>query len=271
MAVTCTPPPIKFGTDGWRGKVAEDFTFPNVRAVIQSIADYLKTHPVPGRGKTIAVGFDTRFLGERFAAAASEVLAGNGFHVLLTKDPTPTPTLSLTIRLRHLLGAIVITASHNPAEYNGIKFKPYYAGPAEPAMTKWFEEHLWKTPVKSMLLPEAIRRKQIERVDLAPAYRTFVRDFVDFKVLRKAKLRIVIDAMHGAGDHYLETILQGTSCRVETLHADADATFGGNRPEPIGEHLGFLSRVMRKGRFDLGFATDGDADRGHDSCPGCRG
>lgn len=259
--MTPARPTITFGTDGWRGRVADDFTIPNVRAVVQSIADYLTRHPPRGRGRTIAVAYDTRFLGESFAIAAAEVLAGNGFTVLLTTGPTPTPMLSLMIRLRRLAGGIVITASHNPAEYNGIKFKPYYAGPAEPAMTRWCEQHLWRSTVRTLPLATALRRRRIRRVDFYPGYLAFVRRFLNFPVLRRSGLRIAVDAMHGAGGHLLAQVLAGTSCRVETLAGDPHPTFDGRRPEPIGEHLEQLCRTVARGRFDLGFATDGDADR----------
>ena len=252
---------IRFGTDGWRGRVAEDFTLPNVRLVTQAIADYLKRHRPPGRALTLAVGYDTRFLGDRFAQAVAEVLAGNGIRVLLATGPTPTPTVSLTIKLRRLAGAIVVTASHNPATYNGLKFKPYYAGPAEPAMTRWVEQHLGRSPLKTLLLEEGIRRRGIQRVDLLPAYLAFVRRFINLAVLRRAHLRIAVDAMHAAGDHLVARALQGTNCHVETLDGDPHPTFGGRRPEPTGEHLQRLCDVVRRSRFDLGLATDGDADR----------
>lgn len=252
---------IVFGTDGWRGLVAEDFTLPNVRLVAQAIADYLTCHRPPGRGRTLAVAYDTRFLGDRFAEAAAEVFAGNGFRVLLTLAPTPTPVLSLTIRLRRLAGGLVVTASHNPAEYNGIKFKPYYAGPAEPAMTAWCERRLGRASVRAMPLTDALRRRRIQRVDFAPAYLAFVRRFLAFPVLRRAPLRLAVDAMHGAGNHYVARVLEGTRCRVETFAGEPHPTFGGRRPEPIAEHLEALRRTMVSGRFDLGLATDGDADR----------
>lgn len=253
---------IRFGTDGWRGRVADDFTFPNVRAVVHVIAEYLRRHPAPGnRRRAVAVGYDTRFLGDRFAETAAEVLAGHGIPVLLSDGPVPTPTISLMIRLKRLSGGIVITASHNPAHYNGVKFKPYYAGPAEPAMTQWFERHLGRTPVHAMPLHEGVRTRRIQRVDFVPQYLACVRRFMDFDVFRRARLRIAVDAMHGAGDHLVARALAGTTCRVETAHGDPHPTFGDRRPEPTGEHLGTLCQTVIRGRFDLGLATDGDADR----------
>ncbi|MBI3323277.1 MAG: phosphoglucomutase/phosphomannomutase family protein, partial [Candidatus Omnitrophica bacterium] len=135
---------IKFGTDGWRSLVAEDFTLPNVRVVTQGVASYLKRHPAAGRAKAVIVGYDTRPLGDRFAEAAAEVFAGNGFRVLLTRTPTPTPAISFAIRELALQGGIAVTASHNPFTYNGLKFKPAYAGPAEPEMTRWIEGRLFR-------------------------------------------------------------------------------------------------------------------------------
>ncbi len=254
-------PKIVFGTDGWRGRVADDFTIPNVRAVAAVIAEYLRRHRPPGRTPVVAVGYDTRFLGETFAAAAAEQLAGAGFTVLLTAGPTPTPTISLMIRLKRLSGGVVITASHNPAAYNGVKFKPYYAGPAEPAMTHWFERHLGRVPARALPLAEGLRRRRIQRVDLLPGYLAFIRRFLDFGAFRRARLRIAVDAMHGAGDHLVARALAGTPCRVETLAGDPHPTFDGRRPEPIGEHLEALCRTVRRSRYDLGLATDGDADR----------
>lgn len=256
------PPKIAFGTDGWRGRVAEDFTFPNVRMVAHVIAQYLRRHSAPGRRKpAVAVGYDTRFLGDRFAEATAEVLAGNGIPVLLSDGPVPTPTISLMIRLKQLSGGIVITASHNPAPYNGVKFKPYYAGPAEPAMTQWFERHLGRTPVKAVSLKDGLRTRRIQRVDFLPQYLAFIRRFIDFNAFRRARLKIAVDAMHGAGDHLAARALDGTTCRVEVAHGDPHPTFGGRRPEPTGEHLEDLCKTVVRGRFDLGMATDGDADR----------
>ena len=136
--------PIKFGTDGWRALVAEEFTFPNVRAVSQGVASFLKKHPDRKRGKAVIVGYDTRPLGDRFAQNVAEVMAGNGFEVLLTSGPMPTPAISQAIRQRRLQGGVVVTASHNPFTYNGLKFKPSYAGPAEPEMTRWSRS--WPAP-----------------------------------------------------------------------------------------------------------------------------
>ena len=259
--MTPTPPEIRFGTDGWRGRVADDFTIPNVRAVAHVIGEYLRRHRPPGRKPVVAIGYDTRFLGNRFAEVSAEALAGHGFTVLLSDGPVPTPTISLMIRLRRLSGGIVITASHNPAQYNGVKFKPYYAGPAEPAMTRWFEQHLGRTPLRTMPLAEGLRRRRIQRVNFLPQYLAFIRRFLDFAAFRRARLRIAVDAMHWAGDHLAARALEGTTCRVEVAHGDPHPTFDGRRPEPTGEHLTELCRTVRRGGFDLGLATDGDADR----------
>ncbi len=159
-------PLIRFGTDGWRALVAEEFTLPNVRAVSQAIALYLKSHPAPGRKRTVLVGFDTRPGGDRFAEAVAEVLAANGLRVLLTDGPAPTPAVSFAIRELRAIGAVVVTASHNPFTYNGLKFKPYYAGPAESSMTHWIEKRLFSTPIRRVELAEGIRRGSIQRVDL---------------------------------------------------------------------------------------------------------
>jgi phosphomannomutase len=253
-------PPIRFGTDGWRALVAEEFTFPNVRIVAQAIALYLKRHPVAGRGPTVLVGFDTRPLGDRFAEAVAEVLAGNGLKVLLTRGPAPTPAVSFAIRHLKTMGGVVVTASHNPFTYNGIKFKPYYAGPAEPKMTQWLERNL-SGPVRRVELSEAIREGSIRLIDLAPSYLSFLRRYVSWPILQGASFRVAYDSMEGAGQDLLQRAVKGSRLTILSKKKGPGPVLSRHRPEPVGEHLEELSRLVRSERCHVGLATDGDADR----------
>ncbi len=254
------PVPIKFGTDGWRSLVAEDFTLPNVRAVTQATASYLKRHPAKGRARAVIVGYDTRPLGDRFAEAVAEVLAGNGFKVLLTRTPVPTPAISNSIREFKLQGGVVVTASHNPFTYNGFKFKPFYGGPAEPEMTRWIEGRLFREPVRRVPLEEALAKGNVRMIDLAPKYMSFLKGYVRLPVIKRARFRIAYEPMRGAGQDLLQRCVAGS--RLEILPVPHEALLRSSyRPEPVGEHLRELSRLVRSARCDVGLATDGDADR----------
>ena len=264
-------PVIKFGTDGWRAVISDTFTFENVRAVSQAVAEYMHSahyerRCVPGRGskklsKRVVVGYDTRFLSDRYAAAVAEVLAANGYQVLLTKGPTPTPCVCHAIQRLRLRGGVVITASHNPPEYNGFKFRPAYAGASDSQMTRQIERRLFRGRVRTVPLQVALARRQIRWHDEVPNYVRFLKRYVDTKTLRKKRLRILVDSMHGVGGRLIERILTGAGHHVDTLHADANTLFGGVPPEPIDKHLGELKAKVRRGRYHLGLATDGDADR----------
>lgn len=251
---------LRFGTDGWRALVAEEFTFPNVRVVTQGVASYLKKNPTAGRRPAVIVGYDTRPLGDRFAEAVAEVFAGNGFQVFLTRTPMPTPAISFAIRELHLQGGIAVTASHNPFTYNGLKFKPSYAGPAEPEMTRWIEGRLFKEAVRRIPLQEGLSRKRIVRVDLESRYLSFLRRYVEWPVIRRAKFRVAYESMGGAGQDLLQKVLAGS--RIEVVPVPQDGPMDSHhRPEPIGEHLRELSKTVQRLHCDVGLATDGDADR----------
>lgn len=252
---------IRFGTDGWRALVAEEFTFPNVRAVAQAVADFLREHPDPHATKAVEVGYDTRPLGDRFAEAVAEVLAGNGFEVWLTDAPTPTPAISFTIRARKLQGGIAVTASHNPFTYNGLKFKPAYAGPAEPAMTQWIERALFKRPIRRMPMEQALALKRIRRFDPFPAYLRFLRDYVDWSRLKRARLRVAYDSMHGAGHQPFELLFSDTHMEWFSIRNQIAIRRSTHRPEPVADELHELASWVRSKRCDVGLATDGDADR----------
>ncbi len=252
---------IKFGTDGWRSLVAEDFTFPNVRAVTQGVASYIKKHPAAGRKKAVIVGYDTRPLGDRFAEVVSEVFAGNGFQVLLTRTPMPTPAISFAIREFQLQGGIAVTASHNPFTYNGLKFKPFYAGPAEPEMTQWIEKRLFKEKAGRVPFQEGLSSGKILPIDLKSKYLSFLRRYVKWPVIKKARFRVAYESMHGAGQDLLQQLLQETQIEVIAVSHRAGLVSSHYRPEPVGEHLKELSQTVRQDRCDVGMATDGDADR----------
>lgn len=236
---------IKFGTDGWRGVIADDFTFENVRRVAQATADYWNAQPLP---KKAVVGYDNRFLSEVFARLACEVFAGNGIEALYPPVAVPTPAVSYAVRDRQLCGAVMITASHNPPQFNGYKLKAEYAGPATPEICSAVEARVGASPVRT--------GNNIQTYDPRPAHIAVVKKMVDLKAIRRAKLRIAIDSMHGCGGRDLEKIVGGT-----TIRAERDPLFGGINPEPNGKNLGALCTAVRQLRARIGLATDGDADR----------
>jgi phosphomannomutase len=243
---------IKFGTDGWRAIIADEFTFANVRIAAQASADYLST--VPNTERAVFIGFDGRFLSDRFARAAAEVFAGNGFHALLMDRAYPTPYVSFEVRRRRLAGGIVITASHNPAAFNGFKVKAHFGGSATPAITAEIEKRLRATPVASST-------RGIETVGPEPHYFEHLRSLVDWSKIAASGLRVVVDSMHGSGGRLLETLLEGTSCTVETMRGNLDPLFGGVNPEPMMPQLEPLAARVVATKSDVGLATDGDADR----------
>lgn len=253
---------IKFGTDGWRAIIAEDFTFENVRMVSEAIARYLNEQ---GARKGIVVGYDHRFLSEKFAEAVAEVFAAHGIPVLLTDRATPTPVVAFAILHYGVDGAVMITASHNPPEYNGIKFIPYYASPAMPDITDNIEGQLvavWKNDEKFKYLPfqEGLKKGRITYFDPMKAYLEHLSGMVDRRCIKQAGLKVVIDPMYGAGSGYLERFLEKI-CKVITLHSRRDPLFGGGLPDPTEKHLKDLGSRVVKEKANLGLALDGDADR----------
>jgi len=252
---------IKFGTDGWRAVIAEDFTFANVARVAQATADYWRAQPVPGTELRAVVGYDRRFLSDQFAACTAEVLAGNSFHVTLTDRPTPTPAVSLAVRQQKAVGGVMITASHNPAAFNGFKLKAYYGGSAEPAICQAVEAQLDRSPVRGLPLAQGLREGLIQLRNIRPAhYRAVVR-LVDFARIARSKLRFAHDPLFGVGAGCFEELLAGTSCRVTTLNAAHDPNFGGISPEPIARNYARSAAWLAKHPHDLCLVTDGDADR----------
>ena len=252
---------IKFGTDGWRAVIAEDFTFANVARVAQATADYWNANPVPGTESRVVVGYDRRFFSDRFAQTTGEVMAGNGFAVVLTPVPTPTPSVSHAVKQQRAVGGIMITASHNPPGFNGFKLKSHYGGSSDSETCQAVESWLDKNPVRSMKLADALRSRQIVVKDIRPAHFAALKKLVDFKLIAKSKLRFAHEALFGVGAGCFEEILAGTSCKVTTLNGAHDPLFGGINPEPIEKNYGRSQAYLRKHPHDLCLVTDGDADR----------
>ena len=247
---------IKFGTDGWRAVIAEDFTFGNVSRVAQAAADYWNTHPVAGAERKVIVGYDRRFFSDRFARRTAEVIAGNDFQVVLTDGPTPTPSVSFAVKDQRAIGGVMITASHNPPIFNGFKLKSDYGGSSDPETCKAVEGFLDRNTVRTSASDD-----RIAIADVRPAHFAALKRLVDFKLIAKSRLRFAHDALFGVGAGCFEQLLAGTTCRVTTLNAKHDVRFGGINPEPIDKNYGPSQAYLRKHPHDICLVTDGDADR----------
>ncbi len=266
--------PIHFGTDGWRAVISDTFTFHNLRLVTQAIADAINsgdwhTHNPSGRSidpHKMVVGFDTRFLSDRYAADVARVLAANGYTVFLSQSDAPTPAISYAVRHLGAAAGVVITASHNAPRYNGIKLKAAYGGSAQPEQSRRVEVYLNDNEERSrgpnmMDWDQARKLGLIERFNPIPAYYDHLRTLIDFNKIADHPPRIVVDSMHGSGREVIRGILKGTGCEVHEIRGEMNPGFGGTHPEPIGRHLGGLAGAISTGIGDLGLATDGDADR----------
>lgn len=294
-------PQIKFGTDGWRAVIAEDFTFAAVEQVTQATADEwqaalngssgtgaLACDPVrqapppaevspgggarstattsptllpPGTKPVVAVGYDRRFLSDQFAARTAEVFAGNGFQVLLADAPTPTPSISYAVKAHRAAGGVMITASHNPPRFNGYKIKAWFGGAADPVLCKAVEQRLGASPVRSRALAEAVKAKQVRVLDLRRPHYAAIKRLVDFPLIAKSGLRFAHESLFGVGAGCFDELLAGTSCRVTTLNAAHDVNFGGINPEPLAKNYVRSAAYLKKHPHDLCLVTDGDADR----------
>ena len=254
-------PPIKFGTDGWRAVIAEEFTFANVERVAQAAADYWRAHPIPGAARKVIVGFDRRFASDEFGRCVAEVLAGNGFEVVLTPEPTPTPAVSCAVVRHRAIGGVMITASHNPARFNGFKLKTHLGAPADSETCQQVEAFLDRNPHAAGLVSRRSRRGEIQIEDVRPAHYAALKQLVDFKLVAKSGLRLAHEALFGVGAGCFEALLAGTTCRVTTLNGAHDPLFGGINPEPVIANYGRSSAYLRKHPHDLCLVTDGDADR----------
>ncbi len=254
---------IKFGTDGWRAVISDDFTFDNVKKVSQAMADYVNSEKlnIKVKDEKVVIGYDTRFLSEKYAELVACVMAGNNINVILTDRATPTPSISYAIKSRALRGGVVITASHNPARYNGIKYKASYAGSAAPFITKKMEDYLRRSEIKYLPFEEAKSKGAIRMENIIPRHLDFVKKYADINLLKKSRLKIMVDSMYGTGDNYIYDILKGGKCKVDVIHSDINPGFGGINPEPIMPNLKELADRTKKYKYDIGIATDGDADR----------
>jgi alpha-D-glucose phosphate-specific phosphoglucomutase len=256
--------PIKFGTDGWRGIIAEDFTFNNVRICAQAVAEYLKQDRLDKRG--LVIGYDTRFASEDFAAAAAEVLAGNDIKVHLCLKPAPTPVVSFAVPTTKSAGAIVITASHNPGSWNGFKYKSQDGASAPDEVTSQIEKNIDSLTrqgggVKRLALDKALKKGIVDYEDPSPVYFEHLSHFVNIKELRRRKLNIIVDPMYGAGIGYFKAVLQGGNLKITEINAERNPSFPQIQPEPIAKNLAKLSQLVVEQKADVGLATDGDADR----------
>jgi len=255
--------PIKFGTDGWRAVIAQDFTFDNVRICAQAVADYLINHNLADRG--LVIGYDTRFASEDFAAACAEVAAASGIRVFLSSKAIPTPEVSFAVTARGAGAAIVITASHNPARYNGFKIKSMDGASAPEDMINEVENNIARIftagEVRRMPLAEALKSGRIELVDFDTLYLKRMKEFVDMRLLQQSEMKIVVDSMYGAGSGLFKRLLAGGTISVEEIHGERNPIFPGINPEPIAVNLKELTEKVRRESASIGLATDGDADR----------
>ncbi|HEY9088228.1 MAG TPA: phosphoglucomutase/phosphomannomutase family protein [Anaerolineaceae bacterium] len=265
---------IHFGTDGWRAVISDTFTFTNLRQVTQAIADAVASEnwnngtplPNPPDPHLMVVGFDPRFLSDRYAAEVARVLAANGYKVMLSNADVPTPAISYAVRHLHAMGGVMITASHNAPRYNGVKLKAAYGGSALPEQCRRVEvylndnESLGRGP-NLMDFEQARQQGLIQKFNPILDYNQHLRELIDFNVISDNPPRFVVDSMYGAGRGVIRGILQGTGCEVAEIRNEMNPGFGGVHPEPIGRYLGALAGAVCNGLGNFGLATDGDADR----------
>jgi phosphomannomutase len=246
-------PQIKFGTDGWRGLIADDFTFANVRIAADAVAAYV--HAKEDAAKGLCIGYDTRFGSKAFASACAEVAAATGIPVLLANDITPTPALSFGVRERKCAGGIMITSSHNPAQWNGVKYKAWYGGSGKPSIIAEIESYLGK-PVE-----RAPQAAPITKVDFLPSYLSAIESFADLELIAKSGRKFAIDSMYGAGRTIISDIFTRIGVAHVQIRGNVDPLFPGINPEPIEPHIRALGEAAVANGCDAGLCTDGDADR----------
>lgn len=259
---------IKFGTSGWRGLIARDFTFDNVRLASQAIAEYLKgelasaSSAIHGRKPVVIIGHDTRFLGREFSLAVAEVLEKNGLEPLLCQRDAPTPVIAHNIRARKTIGGINMTASHNPAEYQGLKFSTSNGAAAAPEVTKQIEANVARLIQENWTFKAAVvGTYQCKTFDPMPAYVKQVRKLIDFAAIEKAKMKIAVELMYGTGRGYLDTLLAEAGAKLTIFNDEPNPLFGGHHPEPNEEGMSQVRDVILSGKATLGLGLDGDADR----------
>ena len=247
---------IRFGTDGWRAIIAREFTFDHVRSVAQAFSEFIKEACQSLSG--IAVSYDTRFMSDQFARSVAEVIASNQIPVLLSRQFTPTPVLSYAVKHFQLNAGLMITASHNPYHYNGIKFKSEYGGPVPVSMTQNIEKRLW---IHNQQVNEKYINHYLQHVDFFEGYQKHLNHYINIDRIRFFRGKIVIDPMHGAGCGYLGALIGQFGLKPIAIHDTPDVTFGGLQPEPIFPHLNELAQSVISNRAAVGLAVDGDADR----------
>jgi phosphomannomutase len=247
---------IKFGTDGWRGIIADDFTFPNVRKVTRAIASYLET--AYSKDRPVLIAYDTRFLADEFARTSAAVLADLGWNVKITDRDCPTPVIAYNAKHLNSAGALMFTASHNPAPYCGIKYIPDYAGPATPEITDTIVANI---ETASDELPGSNPSGTISTFDPKPDYLHFIYTLLDVEKIKSANLKVKYDALYSTSRGYLDEVLQHCGTQLESFHTWRDVLFGGGMPEPKGDQLVGLVDAVKADKADLGLATDGDSDR----------
>lgn len=266
--------PIHFGTDGWRAVISDTFTFHNLRLVGQAIADAVGSENWLNGNSTVSnvdphkmiVGYDTRFLSDRYAIDMARVLAANGYTVFLSQSDAPTPVISFAVRQQGAIGGVMITASHNAPRYNGVKLKAAYGGSALPEQCRKVEVYLNDNEERGrgpnlMDFEHARQAGLIQRFNPLPPYYDHLRGLINFDLIAENPQRVVVDSMYGSGRGVMKGVLQGTGCEVQEIRAEMNPGFGGVHPEPIGRYLGALASAISMGMGDIGLVTDGDADR----------
>src|SRR4030042_1933970 len=266
--------PIHFGTDGWRAVISDTFTFHNLRLVGQAIADAVGSeHWLNGNidlsnvdPHKMVVGYDTRFLSDRYAVDMARVLAANGYKVVLSQSDAPTPVISFAVRQQGAIGGGMITASHNAPRYNGEKLKDAYGGSALTEQCRRVEVYLNDNEERSrgpnqMDFDQARQAGLIQRFNPLPSYYDHVRKLINFDLISEHPQRVVVDSMYGSGRGVIKGMLQGTGCEVQEIRGEMNPGFGGVHPEPIAKYLGSLAGAISTHMGDFGRATDGDADR----------
>jgi phosphoglucomutase len=251
---------IKFGTSGWRAVMGEEFTFQNVRLVVQAIANYLKKK-YPKQKVSVVVNYDTRFLSERFAFEAAKILSHNMIHVYLSDRDAPSQAQALQVIQRKAQAGINFTASFNPPEYNGLKFNTETGAPALPEVTENIEEELKHLMIDYSFCPLYPSEEYIEKIDLQHDYLSFIQDKIDFELIRKSKIKVAVDPLYGTSREYLDEILEENHIPVEELHAYIDPYFGGIAPSCSEENMKELKAFVREKKCQIGIATDADGDR----------
>ncbi len=255
---------VKFGTDGWRAVISETFTFSNLRLVAQAIADFVREENESD--PSVVIGFDTRFLSDRYAAEVARVMAANDVHTWLARADTPTPAVSFSVVNKEATAGVMITASHNAPRYNGLKLKASYGGSASVEQNRRIEKHLERNLASAhgpnlMDFEMAVDQKRIIRFDPSWAYYEHLSTLVDLDTISAGELRVVADGMFGAGRGVIGEVLARGRTRVQNIRHEMNPGFGGIHPEPITKHLGLLMSTIQAGHWDVGLATDGDADR----------